>query len=160
MKKLNRKGFTLVELLAVIVILAIVVGISIPSVTSIINNSKNKAMGVAVESAADYISDQYDLYLLGQADASSIINELITAGTEVTYKAGTDDAKITALGFKPANVSEVVVKAEHDEATQKASICVMITKVPNNSEYYTTAHFGTDGAAKATAENKAGNACS
>ena len=32
MKRLNRKGFTLVELLAVIVILAIVVGITIVTV--------------------------------------------------------------------------------------------------------------------------------
>ena len=32
MKKLNRKGFTLVELLAVIVILAIVVGITLVTV--------------------------------------------------------------------------------------------------------------------------------
>ena len=61
MKKLNNKGFTLVELLAVIIILAIVVGITIPSITSVINNSKNSSLGIATESAYDYLKDQYDI---------------------------------------------------------------------------------------------------
>ena len=34
MKKLNKKGFTLVELLVVLVILAVIMSIAIPSVTS------------------------------------------------------------------------------------------------------------------------------
>ncbi len=40
MKKLNKKGFTLIELLAVIVILGIIMLIAIPSVSSIIRNSR------------------------------------------------------------------------------------------------------------------------
>ena len=59
MKKINKKGFTLVELLAVIVILGVLLLIAVPSVTNIINNSKKKAFASAaklmienVESAA------------------------------------------------------------------------------------------------------------
>lgn len=59
MKKINKKGFTLVELLAVIVILGVLLLIAVPSVTNIINNSKKKAFVSAaklmienVESAA------------------------------------------------------------------------------------------------------------
>ena len=44
MKKLNRKGFTLVELLAVIVILAIIIALVFPQVTNVLNNSKVSTM--------------------------------------------------------------------------------------------------------------------
>ena len=40
MKKLDRKGFTLVELLAVIVILAIIIALVFPQITNVIDNSK------------------------------------------------------------------------------------------------------------------------
>ena len=43
MKKLNNNGFTLVELLAVIVILAILVLIALPNVTGIMANSRRSA---------------------------------------------------------------------------------------------------------------------
>ena len=42
MKRLNKKGFTLVELLVVIVILAVIMSIAIPSITSSIERSKDK----------------------------------------------------------------------------------------------------------------------
>lgn len=39
----TKKGFTLVELLAVIVILAIILAIAIPSITSLVDNSRKDA---------------------------------------------------------------------------------------------------------------------
>ena len=42
MKRLNKKGFTLVELLVVIVILAVIMSIAIPSITSSVERSKAK----------------------------------------------------------------------------------------------------------------------
>lgn len=61
MKKLNRKGFTLVELLAVIIILAIVVGISIPAVLTTTNNAKKKAFDTALASTTDWVERQYQV---------------------------------------------------------------------------------------------------
>ena len=42
MKKLNRKGFTLVELIAVVVILSLIVGIGATAITEVIKNNKEK----------------------------------------------------------------------------------------------------------------------
>jgi len=43
-KRLNQKGLTLIELLAVIVILAIIAAIAVPAIGSIINRSEDKAI--------------------------------------------------------------------------------------------------------------------
>ena len=49
MKKRKKKGFTLVELLAVIVILAIISLIAVPIVLDIINNSKENSKKESIE---------------------------------------------------------------------------------------------------------------
>ena len=59
---MNKKGFTLVELLAVIAILALLVIIALPNVLSMFNNAKKdlfltEAKNVFKESAKKYISD-------------------------------------------------------------------------------------------------------
>ncbi len=58
MRKLNRKGFTLVELLAVIVILAIVVGITMVTILPTLENSRKKSFDVAVDAIRTYIQEQ------------------------------------------------------------------------------------------------------
>ena len=50
MKKMNKKGFTLVELLAVIVILGLLMAIAIPSVTKYITQSRKKTLVNSIDS--------------------------------------------------------------------------------------------------------------
>ena len=66
MRKLNRKGFTLVELLAVIVILAIVVGIALTTVLPTLKKSRLEAFRLTPNTAADYLEKQYQLSLIGE----------------------------------------------------------------------------------------------
>lgn len=60
-KRLNNKGFTLVELLAVLVILLAIMGIAIPSISSSLERTKAKQNEVRykmIESAAEqYVTD-------------------------------------------------------------------------------------------------------
>ena len=66
MKKLNRKGFTLVELLAVIVILAIIVGIALVTMLPNIEASRKKGFDEAVTAIRLYIQNQKDMSLLSE----------------------------------------------------------------------------------------------
>lgn len=75
-KRLNQKGLTLIELLAVIVILAIVAAIAVPAIGNLIENSRYnaiKADGLNVLSAAN-------LYFSENPDKSAVtVAELKTA---------------------------------------------------------------------------------
>lgn len=53
MKKLNEKGFTLVELLAVIVILGLLMSVAVGAVTIYMDKSKKQAMETIVSTAYD-----------------------------------------------------------------------------------------------------------
>lgn len=59
---MNRKGFTLVELLAVIVILGVIGGIATIGVLSTINKSKDKSETIFVDKLSTLIEEYLDLY--------------------------------------------------------------------------------------------------
>ena len=96
MKRLNKKGFTLVELLAVIVILAIVVGITLVTVLPTIKQARQEAFDVTAETAADYFSKQYELSIVGQDKDGLTFHTVATAFTDNEY---------TLAGIKKANYS-------------------------------------------------------
>ena len=59
MKKINKKGFTLVELLAVIVILALLVVVLTPNALNAINSSRSNSFVSAYQSFVDKISLEF-----------------------------------------------------------------------------------------------------
>lgn len=94
--KNNKKGFTLVELLAVIVILAIIALIATPIILNVIDNAKE---GAAKNSAYGYID------ALEKANAQAILSD-----SEVTVLSGTyttsDCGKVVTYGSnKSMNVN-------------------------------------------------------
>ena len=58
MKK-NKKGFTLVELLAVITILGLVLIIAIPKVMETVNNSKKRTLELTAQSIIKAAEEKY-----------------------------------------------------------------------------------------------------
>ena len=160
MKKLNRKGFTLVELLAVIIILAIVVGISIPAITGVINGAKNNALGVATEAAYGYLKDQYDLNNVDSTLISDTIKGYFPTTEDTKTSTLNTEEAIQEIGFDPENVAAVTLKITKPATTaQSALICVTVTKVVETGEYFNTTYFGAGGAPKEGAKNTAGNDC-
>lgn len=140
MKKLNNKGFTLVELLAVIIILAIVVGISIPAITNVINDSKNNAMGVAVDAAEKYLTDQFGYMNVDYNTASKAFTDVVSGPVTTAQKLEWSDsnqaALLKAMGFKKENVTSAEFTISADGVA-----CVKILTIPTNSEYYSTTYF-------------------
>lgn len=83
MKRLNKKGFTLVELLVVIVILGVIMSIAIPSITSSIERSKDKQKTQIIkliESAGElYVDKHKNIVKTGPITLSQLIEDgLIT----------------------------------------------------------------------------------
>lgn len=105
MKKLNRKGFTLVELLAVIIILAIVVGITVPAVLTTVSKAKKEAFQTAADTAADWLDRQYQSYLIGDPDLS-VVDDAYTTSCNGGDCTSSDDL-IVAAGLKTTNVSSL-----------------------------------------------------
>lgn len=109
MKKLNRKGFTLVELLAVIVILAIVVGITMVTILPTLESSRKKAFDTAVETISNYIQDQKDMSLLSSDLRGSTYNSAIG---EAESGDGTTGNLLTTTGYSK-NITAIKWKVEN-----------------------------------------------
>ena len=79
----NKKGFTLVELLAVIVILAIILAIAVPTISTLITNQKKSAYAAGVRMLIKGID--YQVLSCGATDvatlkgASCVNNATLTA---------------------------------------------------------------------------------
>lgn len=140
MKRLNRKGFTLVELLAVIIILAIVVGISIPAIMTTTKSAKAKAMDTAVEAIQTYMQEQYELDLLGDStlagdsyNSDHVCRTSEAGSCDAKTMGGTTDNILIVTGYNK-NIS--ALKA-HLVSGRIVVDCVTLAN-PSDYEYSTT----------------------
>jgi type IV pilus assembly protein PilA len=93
MKKLNKKGFTLIELIVVIAILAILAAILIPAVTGYIQKAEQ-----ARDSAnCRALYSQVSLQVMLDATTLSPATGTATSGLDITYTA--DTTLNTVSGF-------------------------------------------------------------
>lgn len=86
MKKLNKKGFTLIELMVVIAILVIIMGIALPNITSSIERSKKKQIDnkrQLIESAAELYFDTHKNINTNKVKVSTIIDEQKIPGVSI-----------------------------------------------------------------------------
>lgn len=121
MKKLNRKGFTLVELLAVIVILAIVVGITLVTVLPTLKKSRQEAFEVTAQTAAEYLEKQYQLSLIGDVSGDTL--EMATIPQDSSSPATITEDDFKRAGLKPENY----VSGTWYINTSTSRACVVLT---------------------------------
>lgn len=118
MKK-NNKGFTLVELLAVIVVLAIIMVIATQQINKTINRSRaksfNETMNIVVENARILFAEGGAEFVCGKADGLEVTNledSLDYNPKDYTVSCSGQTIKITAVdGGKFENVDTSLIEA-------------------------------------------------
>ena len=139
--KLNRKGFTLVEVLAVIVIIALLGGIAIPNILSTINTSKNvseKSMIENIKTASQQLYEEVeftgDIYQYQE-------NGTITT-TQITINGNSIETNLQTLvsnGFLSGTGEEEKKIIRNPKTGKNIGACkIKITKTVNSSTYETT----------------------
>lgn len=88
MKKLNNKGFTLVELLAVIVVLAIVMGLAVVAITGVLDNARKATFVADAKSfleGAHSLVNADDMNSMLNGEDSSKYKPICNANVNVVY---------------------------------------------------------------------------
>ena len=103
MEKLNKKGFTLVELIATIVVLSLVVSISAYAITNIINSAKEKNYDLLIKNIKD-ASETYYQECKYSNNTGITCNDTVTLQELVNYGYlkgnGTKDNKMKIVNPK------------------------------------------------------------
>lgn len=110
----NKKGFTLVELLAVIVVLAIVMGIAAVAITNVLDSTRKNAF---VASAKQFVEGAKSL-----VEADMVEAMLGGSGTYVTTCAGTFDIALSNIKTKGADTDKTPWGTAYDKAGSKVTV--------------------------------------
>ena len=121
--KINKKGFTLVELLAVIALLALLTGIAVPNIISTINNNKRQTFLV---DAKRMISKAQNLLSSNKTDRDNI--KTSTSNYQIVYNFSRLNSKgefaTDSDGSSYSNTS--YVKITYSPTTKKYSYCICV----------------------------------
>ena len=150
--KLNNKGFTLIEVLAVIVIIAIIGGIAIPNVLSTINNSKDVAEKIMIENIKIAAQQLYEeVEFAGTTPGTELYNykEDGTKDTIIKIHDNTITVNLQTLvsnGFLKVTSEDNKKIIKNPKTGENIGECqIIITKeVDKDSNYKTTYTFTND----------------
>ncbi|AGX05697.1 hypothetical protein B14911_06321 [Bacillus sp. NRRL B-14911] len=119
----NEKGLTLIELLAVIVILGIIAAIAIPSIGGLINKTKNDAKVAEaiqiVNASKTYIATNPTATSLAFADLDSYLDNVKDQEFTVKVDRNTTTGKFT---YKIQNHEAAKIVKKNNEATEVTEV--------------------------------------
>ena len=119
---MNKKGFTLVELLATIVILGIVIGITIITSNKAFKNAKEKSEGVFIKTIEDALNVYIDTDARKLSFGSGVICTLNkTTGKAKLYKATTTFKSVINSSYSPITLKDLVNPANQGASNYQCS---------------------------------------
>lgn len=142
MKKIrNNKGFTLVELLAVIVVLAIVMGLAVVGITSVLDNTRKSAF---LADARSFLAGAHNM--VQSDEANKILGVTDSVGPDCY---STDTSKLTS----EINLADIILEGGKKGTEQKspygnlylATSKISITADPSDNCRLTYKIYLTDG---------------
>lgn len=126
MTKTNKKGTSLVELLAVIVIMGIIAAIAVPTVGALLKNTRQK--GAASDFTTMYQAAQ--TYLVGSKD-NTVSSGALLAGDYVSI----DDDAVTGTIIFTQQSNGITVTVDGDVTYKKDNKTYKITYDTNKKEF-------------------------
>ena len=108
MKKINRKAFTLIELLAVIVILALIMSIAVFSMSGVLDSSKTNAKNRNIEGILDAVSKTYKTAMLSGTNLNLPIEATISSDGVITLTQNGNEVVVNYDGTR-ANGGKILI---------------------------------------------------
>ncbi|MDD6186634.1 MAG: type II secretion system protein [Oscillospiraceae bacterium] len=136
MKKLNKKGFSLVELIVVVAIMAVLVGVLAPSLLRYVEKTR-------VQKDASAVSEVVEAARLSMADET--VNKKTATGSKITIASDGSITCDTTDNALSAEVKKAVPSVSFSSAS-RAAVTITVTKDANGAVTFgvTTTSTGVD----------------
>ena len=130
---MNKKGFTLIELIATIVIMALILIMVMPSIRALRNNSEKKQY----EYYGDSLIEASKIYVNKEGEDITSLGTLDFIGcVDITYQDLIDSDLIKPFTDENIDCSNVIIRYTKEKKKESYSINLICKDISSNKEVY------------------------